>query len=147
MTALETLFRGVKRLYLDANIFVYFVEANDEPGQAAAQAIQVCRASQIKIVTSGLTIAECLHRPYSQGQDNVANLYEELFMQSGSIELISPDTDVFFLAARIGAEFNMRVPDAVHVATALFYGCDAIFTNDKRMRAPKPLRIIGLADV
>ncbi len=45
------------------------------------------------------------------------------------------------------AVHNLRVPDAIQVATALLGGATALITNDKRLRVPAELTRIVLDDL
>jgi predicted nucleic acid-binding protein len=38
-------------------------------------------------------------------------------------------------AAQLRARFNLRPPDALHLACAQVHGCDALWTNDDRLVA------------
>ncbi len=47
--------------------------------------------------------------------------------------LISMPEAVFLNAARLRARNNIKTPDALHLATARFHGCTALWTNDDRL--------------
>ena len=42
---------------------------------------------------------------------------------------------MYLMAVRLRAQFNLRTPDALHLACAQAHGCSAIWTNDDRLRA------------
>lgn len=39
----------------------------------------------------------------------------------------------FLLAAALRARFNLKMPDALHLATSQVHGCSALWTNDDRL--------------
>ena len=40
---------------------------------------------------------------------------------------------VFLQAAQLRARFNLKTPDALHLACAQHHGCTALWTNDDRL--------------
>jgi predicted nucleic acid-binding protein len=50
-------------------------------------------------------------------------------------------------AADLRAHYNLRTPDALHVATALAVQCDAFLTNDAAIRRVTELRVLLLDDL
>jgi predicted nucleic acid-binding protein len=58
------------------------------------------------------------------------------------------DADVTREATRIRSETGMRLPDAIHVATAIVAGADAFLTNDARLNHPRAgLPVLVLDDL
>lgn len=55
--------------------------------------------------------------------------------------------DVLLAAARLRAEIGLKLPDAIHVATAQLTGCDQFLTNDARVPALPGLVIRRLSDL
>jgi predicted nucleic acid-binding protein len=50
-------------------------------------------------------------------------------------------------AARLRARYNLRTPDALHVATAINAGCQAFLTNDNTLKRVTELSILILDDL
>ena len=51
-------------------------------------------------------------------------------------------------AARLRAVLpTLKLPDAIHAATARLHGCAVLLTNDTRLRAAPGLEVIQLSDV
>jgi predicted nucleic acid-binding protein len=63
------------------------------------------------------------------------------------IQMLPVTRDILEQAARSRAESTMRLPDAIHVATAQAHGCNVFLTNDGRIRAPAGLTAITLAEL
>ena len=50
-------------------------------------------------------------------------------------------------AADLRARYNLRTPDALHVASALSSGCDAFLTNDAGLKRVQELPILVLDEL
>ena len=53
--------------------------------------------------------------------------------------LISVDTDIGRLAARLRASYSILTPDAIHIAIAMIHGADFFLTNDHGFRKVDPM--------
>jgi predicted nucleic acid-binding protein len=130
-----------ERIYLDTNIIIYAVE---EPVPLTAGQLALFAAiddGSIEALTSELTLAECLVRPFST-EDARLTLAYELFLGSDTkLELVPIDRKVLIAAAHFRAFANLRLPDAIHIATARDAGAAIFLTADKRLRAPSSLQL------
>jgi predicted nucleic acid-binding protein len=45
------------------------------------------------------------------------------------------------------AHYNLRTPDALQVATALEFGCQAFLTNDEQLQRVTDLRVLVLKEL
>jgi predicted nucleic acid-binding protein len=43
---------------------------------------------------------------------------------------------ILLRAARLRCELHLKLPDAIHVASAVAAGCDLFLSNDHRLRVP-----------
>ncbi len=50
-------------------------------------------------------------------------------------------------AALYAGDANVKLADAIHVATAIALNCEIFLTNDRRVIAPQPIRMVRLSDV
>jgi predicted nucleic acid-binding protein len=50
--------------------------------------------------------------------------------------VLSVERTILIEAARLQARLVLRLPDAIHVATAVAAGCDVVLSNDRRLRVP-----------
>ncbi len=57
-------------------------------------------------------------------------------------QIVPVDAELAMLAARLRAAHGLRLPDAIHAATAICAGCAALLTHDRNFSRLKGLRII-----
>lgn len=50
-------------------------------------------------------------------------------------------------AARLRAVTNLRLPDAIHGATAILSGCQTFLTNDRRLAALPGVDVVLLSEI
>ncbi len=67
---IEESVQGVTRLFLDSAPVIYFVEQNPQYFAIVRVVFQRIRDGSLMGVTSPVTLAECLVRPYRLGQHN-----------------------------------------------------------------------------
>jgi predicted nucleic acid-binding protein len=85
-------------------------------------------------VTSELTLAEVLVKPYQLDRAELIQAYESFLEPDGALQIEPVTASVLRDAARLRARSRLRVPDAIHAATAVTAGCSALLTNDQDLR-------------
>ena len=115
-------------IYVDACIVIYAFEAHPQFGPPARAAFK--RASAGQLAVSPLVKLECLVAPMKTGNLVLQHYYEQGLAQFTLLQL--PD-QVFLDAAALRAKFNLKTPDAIHLAAAQHHGCEALWTHDDRL--------------
>ncbi|HEX8416375.1 MAG TPA: type II toxin-antitoxin system VapC family toxin [Methylobacterium sp.] len=123
-------------VYLDTNIFIYAVEGYQPEQAFMGEFLAELERGGFAAVTSEFTLAELLVKPFELGRQDVVSAYAGLLQPSDRLAVVPVDRTILVEAARQRATLGMRMPDAIHVATALAAGCDAFLTNDRRLRLP-----------
>ena len=114
--------------YVDTCLVVYAFEDHPLHGARVRRAFD----GQAGLAVSPLVKLECLVGPMRNGNMALQRYYEEGLAQFHQLDMTEP---VFLLAAALRARFSLKTPDALHLATAQFHGCDALWTNDDRLAA------------
>lgn len=117
----------IRKIYLDSCIAIYLVE--EHPSYAAS--IENMLAERDGIVCySPLTELECLVLPLRLKRTDLLDKFRRFF--SLNLKLEMPDA-IYQEATRLRAEFGIKTPDALHLATARFHNCTEFWTNDDRL--------------
>jgi predicted nucleic acid-binding protein len=94
--------------------------------------------------TSELTLAEVLAKPLEAERLDIAGVYEDMLTPSAWLAVLPVDRETLIEAARLQSRLALRLPDAIHVATAVAAGCTAVVSNDRRLRVPADLELLRL---
>ena len=133
-------------VYLDANGLIYSVE-RVEPYRTLLEPMwQEAQDGNLAIVSSPVLVIEVLVKPLRDGNTEIESQYRELFAANG-VRLLDASYQVFEDAARLRAETGLRMPDALHAATALRANCGIFITNDTDFRRVQGLPIVVLDDL
>ncbi len=121
-------------IYLDTSVVIYTVQRNPAYATALRPLWEAMLARSVEIVTSELTILECLVAPYRLKDKALEDDYERFFLTPG-LRVLEINGDVLRQAARMrGDHPPLKVPDAIHGATAVRAGCVSFLTNDQALR-------------
>jgi predicted nucleic acid-binding protein len=117
-------------LYLDSNIIIYIVEREPRSYPILSAILARANTGQIKLLSSELAILECLVVPLRNQDDELIRDYSNILLSS-DIKLIPVSVDVLLEAARLRAlNPRLRIPDAIHWATAILGQANYLLTND-----------------
>jgi predicted nucleic acid-binding protein len=142
MEILEDLEDG--KVYLDTNVFIYAVEAVAEYMAAVEALFGRLEDGTVNAVTSELALAEVLAKPFEVGRHDIADVYEAMLTPSMWLSVLPIDRSTLIEAAKLQAQLKLRLPDAVHVATAIAAGCRTVLSNDRRLRVPPGIKLLRL---
>ena len=131
-------------VYIDTNIFVYFVEATPNFFQQVKELFEHVATTGARLVTSEITLAECIYRPSQDHDAPLASVYEMLFEQSGEIDLVPLDGAIAKRAAAVGGSLGLKLIDAIHYMSALEAGCDFFVTSDSAFKSGPKMEVLRL---
>lgn len=121
--------------YLDANCVIYLVELDLIWAPKVIARVSSLRRGGARIAVGDLARTECLAQPFLTGNAAVIADYQAFF-NDPNVDVLPLKSAVCETAARIRAAsvFQLRVPDCLHLATAIEHGCDLFLTNDVKLR-------------
>lgn len=125
----------IVRLYLDACIYLYVFEGNSRDKQYLRRLLLPrSTGGRTFLCTSELSMCECLVGTLKSGGSASGTIYENWSATNAVHEVGPVNWNVLFRAARLRARHNgLKLPDAIHIATAIAFGCSHLLTNDKRL--------------
>ncbi|MGC4002203.1 MAG: PIN domain-containing protein [Pirellulales bacterium] len=91
--------------------------------------------------TSELTLSEVLVHPLRLGNADLASIYMKMLAGAYWLSVVPVSPPVLEAASVLRAsQRSLKLPDAVHVATAMFSGCSHFLTQDQRITDFEPLK-------
>ena len=133
---------ALSRVYVDTNIFVYFIEGSEKFFSRVEKLFEHIGVVGAQIVTSEITVAECVYKPSQQQHQKLIAIYEELFEKSGTIELFALGGQLTKQAAIHGSQLGLKLIDAIHYESALLAGCDFFVSADMRFKSGPKMRVL-----
>lgn len=135
------------RVYLDTNIFIYALEGYPTFRTALTTLFDALDRQELTAVTGELTLAEALVKPFLDRSVEREAAYLRMLQPSASLQMLPVNRDVLVAAARLRADTNIKLSDAIHAATAQIAGCSYFLTNDSRVKIIPGLAILSLTQL
>jgi predicted nucleic acid-binding protein len=125
----------VPRLYLDANIFIAIKEIAGPAADLLLRLLARARDRSCQLLTSELTSAGVLTKPLAQDRRDPISHYD-LVIRDSSWLTVAPVNRVILrsAAALRAAHRSLKLPDAIHLATALETSCPHMLTADQGVK-------------
>lgn len=79
------------------------------------------------------------------GNTQLQSLYRDSIRNSNLLTVCPVTRDILIEAARLRSLSSLRLPDAIHLATAINAGCSAFLTNDRGIAAAAGIKVILLS--
>jgi predicted nucleic acid-binding protein len=135
-----------QKIYLDTNIFIYSVEMIAPWANELNDIFVGLKSSEFSAVTSNLSLSECLVIPFKQNRQDLVQVYRKTFLSRSYLNVSPINNDILIFAANVRAQTNLKLPDAIHAATALTQHCTAMLTNDAGFNRVPNIDIFLLSD-
>jgi predicted nucleic acid-binding protein len=120
------------KVYLDTNCIIYLLENNPIWFPKVVARIAALRAAGDALAVGDLARAECLVGPFKSGDAGLEARYRAFFSDP-DVAVLGMTVAVCERAARLRAAHPFKLPDALHLATAIEHGCGVFLTNDAKL--------------
>ena len=138
---------GAAKIYVDSNVLIYLIEGLEPFAGLAARTFEIAGRAGAQVVTSQLSAAECMIRPFWESNSRLIHDYERLFENQSDITLVALDYGIVKHAAEVGGPLGLKLVDALHIASAMAAGCEVFVTNDRNISAPGGIEIVQLSTI
>ncbi len=132
------------RIYLDTNIFVYLFEGFDPYISQIKPLIKKIEKGEYHSITSELTLAEALIKPIQEKNVVCQEVYQKGIQSSTTLSVYVINREILLRAATLRAQFKLKLPDAIHMATAELTDCDTFLTNDRQIKSMNEIKTVYL---
>jgi predicted nucleic acid-binding protein len=121
-------------IYADAGIIMRLVESSSPDTVSAV--------GSGPLVCSSISLTECLTGPLKRQDQHSMELFD-MFFRSADVVVVDVDDPIARRAAGLRVAASLKTPDAIHLATALQFGCSVLFTTDGRLARPIVTNLIA----
>lgn len=123
-----------KKIALDTVVFIYALEGNNKFGKRAEQIFVAIEQGECKGFASDLVLAELMVKPLREGKPEIAEEYAAELPNFPNLTFLAPTRDTIITAAKLRSNTNLKLIDALHLATAINTVCEIFITNDTAMK-------------
>jgi predicted nucleic acid-binding protein len=124
---------GDSRVYIDTNVWIYALEGFAPFALSLTALFRRIDDGELVGITSALTVAEAMVKPFAAGNAALQRTYLEALQDRPQLILVPISRAILIEAARMRATHPaLKLPDAIHAASALAQGATAFLTNDMR---------------
>ena len=143
---IDSFIQSNQRIAFDTNIFIALF-SHEPLGEKVVPLINAAaNQGRLELMASVLSFAECAVKPYQEG--NWAALDQiKLMFQMPHLTIYPVDDCVAEEAARLRAVYNFKLPDAIHLATAIIHQANVFLTNDYRLTIIKEIPVMKLGEL
>lgn len=133
-----------QRVYVDTNIFIYFLERHEHYFDTVVPFFQLFNSGQSLAFTGDAVVAETMYKPHQSGDMERVNEVKAFFNNNEFITVLAHSTNAFEMAAELAPKRGMKLIDALHLATASLAGCTFILTNDVGFSSSRQIEVLHL---
>ncbi len=147
MVRVDDLLRTAGKIYIETAPWIYFLEASADRARRIAPIVEAIGNGSCSGVCSTIVLLEILVRPLKLGRTDLAAQYEDILTSQTSLTIRPVDTLIAREAARLRASYQLRTPDAIHLATAHLAGASVFLTNDRRLKQVRELTVVAVDEL
>ena len=141
MGAIEKFLSRHKRFGADTMVFIYHLEDHPTYAPLTEKIFETWEKGHKAGVTSVITLLEVLVKPKRDGNREAVKDYWELLTTFPNLQIVEIDLALVNMASDLRAQYDLRTPDALQIASAQRVGATGFITNDERLQRVKEIEV------
>lgn len=123
-----------KTILLDTNCFIYYLENNPKYADKLEKVFRGIQDGNNNAFMSIISFLEILVKPKKDNNIFIENKYKLMLTNYPNLSIIDMEYNIADIASRLRANYKIKTPDAIIVATGIAMNVDYIITNDIRLK-------------
>jgi predicted nucleic acid-binding protein len=129
------------------DFWIYALEGYPEFRQEIVQLFQAIDQGKLKAITSELSLAEALVKPMQLANETQQTIYKTAISSSRNVSVIPIEREILIKSAQIRSSTKLKLPDAIHVATAIQVQSETFLTNDQGFKSVSGIHTVLLSEL
>lgn len=134
-----------KQIGLDTNVLIYFIEGYPAYEQHTKKIFTEITAGRNIGICSTLNLLEVLVQPYRKKDEELVNQFYGLLTSFPNLAWVELSTEIADLGAQLRANYKLKTPDAILLATAIHSKSTGFVGNDIQMKQVKEIEVFILS--
>ena len=143
------LFKGKRKIHLiglDTMVFIYHFEKNQKYFPSTTSILNSIESGKVKALTSIVSLIEILTGALKLKDKGLAEQYRLTLTSFPNLQLLDLDQKIGSKAAELRANYDLKTPDAIQIATSIVSKADSFITNDERLKIVNEIEIVLLKE-
>jgi predicted nucleic acid-binding protein len=136
-----------KTIFLDTAPLIYYIEENKAYANLLNELFTEGENRTCRFISSIITLIEVLTLPLREQNKELAEKYEEILTHSGAIEIVDTNSKIAKMTAQLRADYSLKTPDAIQLATAIYSSANYFLTNDKRLKMVSEINVVTIDEL
>jgi predicted nucleic acid-binding protein len=132
---------------LDTAPLIYYIEEHPRYLAVVDPFFDALDRGEFMVMTSTVTLLEVLVQPLRSGDTRVIDDYKDILLHAPNVTTFDVNPAIAEKASKLRADYRLRTPDAIQLATALHGGASFFVTNDVRLPEIPSLKMMVLDEL
>lgn len=138
---------GSEKIGIDSMLFIYLLEDHPEFSDTVSSILKDVESGKMIGVTSVITQLEILVKPKKDHNLPAIEAYKSILSDFPNLEIVPVDNEIADIASTLRADYGIKTPDAIQVATSIKEECSVFVTNDLALKKIKEIKVLTLKDM
>lgn len=134
------------KVFIDTAPFIYFIEKHPIYLKILKPVFAAINSGDIEGTTSGITLLEVLVRPLKLDDEQLADKYRQILLNSEGLTTYEITNEISEKAASLRAKYGIKTPDAIQLAAGTICGAEYFLTNDPELKKVDSITVLTLDD-
>lgn len=136
-----------EKIFMDTNPLIYLIGGQEPFYTKVLHFMKDCILRDAEFYTSTVTDAEFLVKPFADKNSEDVAKYKSFLKKLRFLKCYINE-QIAEKAAKIRADYpDIKLGDALQLASSIDCGCDVFFTNDKQLKQVSEANVLFLGDL
>lgn len=123
-----------KSILLDTNCFIYYFEDNLSYSSILEEVFIGIQNGKNEAFMSIMSFMEILVKPKKENNVFIEKRYKLMLTNYPNLSIVNIEYKIADIASRLRANYSIKTPDAIILATGIAMNVDYFITNDVRLK-------------